>query len=395
MRHKSPRRARRIFHGKAISFHTSKSRILSSSELAVFFSSERRHHLPSSLDPQLHSQTPFVIIAGSQRSQFLELTHCLFVFKQVAMARKLRIQYDRAICHVMNRREDTRNVKFKQFSGGVSPLAADHWSLLATQWPLLRPPLRPGPEDIDFTLSRVLKWQHENHRAAPSLMVLGVTPELCRLPLHGNSRLVAVDKSPHMIQAHWRPLNPKHQKVICADWRHLPLKPASLDWVLADCALTALAFPSGYLELLSRLRKALRPGGGCLFRCLVQSEKREDLAAVFAAPAARPLNNFHAFKLRLLMALQQDTALGVALGDAHDALSRAWKDPRSLARHFGFPLAETQTILAYRNVNTRYSFPTLSEHRKVFSQAGFEVAEIKFPSYELGERCPGFRLKLS
>ena len=44
------------------------------------------------------------------------------------------------------------------------------------------------------------------------------------------------------------------------------------------------------------------------------------------------------------------------------------------------------TIHNYREVATRYSFPTLAEARALAGD--FEIVATHVPAYELGERCP-------
>lgn len=224
------------------------------------------------------------------------------------------------------------------------------------------------------------------------VLVLGTTPELCRLGVELGSRIIAVDSSADMCRALWLGDARATDTTICADRRQIPLPAKSVDFVLADGSLSMLPFPGGYASLLSELRRLLRPGGGCSFRCFVKPDPNETVDQVFEALLRGEMGNFHVLKWRMAMALQPDAEAGVAVGSVWQEFSRMWKDPSLLADRFQWPLAEVRTIEVYRNVDTRYTFPTLAQYHETFVTRDFHVVETVTPSYELGERCPSFVL---
>jgi hypothetical protein len=98
------------------------------------------------------------------------------------------------------------------------------------------------------------------------------------------------------------------------------------------------------------------------------------------------------FKWRLAMALHGGLEEGVRLADIWDAWHAAVPRPDELARRLGWPLPEILTMDDFRNVQARYTFPTLAEVR-AFAAARFEERGCHFPEYELGERCPTLVLR--
>jgi SAM-dependent methyltransferase len=266
--------------------------------------------------------------------------------------------------------------------------ALEHWKRRAHQWSLVRPPLRPSEEDIIITRTEVEEWLRNTRRTDPTVLVLGVTHELCSLPVHGGGRLIAVDKSADMIRALWPPNMGARREVICADWRGIPLENATIDLVLADGSFSTLPFPSGYFEVCAELRRLLRPRGQCVIRCFAQSEKRETVEEVFGDLSRGLIGNFHVFKWRLAMALQPDAEAGVAVGWIWSALRATWPELDLLAKRFGWPEAEVRGIESYRDGETRYTFPLLAQYLRLFPAAGFSVVRVATPSYELGQCCP-------
>jgi SAM-dependent methyltransferase len=215
-----------------------------------------------------------------------------------------------------------------------------------------------------------------------------VTPELCRSQLGADGRVIAVDNSFDMIRAIWPGRIRTGDEAVCADWRRMPFDASSVDLALADGTFSILPFPEGYAVLCDELRRLFRPGGRCVVRCFAQVEERETLDGVFADLDRGRIGNFHVFKWRLVMALQQSAEAGVSVGSVWSALDDAWPDLDRLAEQTRWPVEEVRTIEAYRGVETRYTFPTLEEYRRVFASAGWRVVDVAIPSYELGERCP-------
>jgi SAM-dependent methyltransferase len=265
--------------------------------------------------------------------------------------------------------------------------AASPWERHARQWSLIGPPLRPAPEDVAIATAALRAWR-DARGADPTLLLMGVTPELCALPTGERSRVIAVDRSIDMIRAVWPGRLRPRDEVLCGDWRRLPLRSASVDIVLADGCLTNLPFPSGYKDICSEVRRVLRADGRWIARAFVQPGRPEAPEDVLADAAYGRAGGYHAWKWRLAMALQPDANAGVRVAEVWDTFHRAHPDVGELARRCAWPVEVVRTIDAYRGVETHYSFPTLTALQEHFLSAGFAPREVTVPSYELGERCP-------
>ena len=267
------------------------------------------------------------------------------------------------------------------------------WKVHARQWSSVGQPLRPGLDDIHFVQTAVSDWLENSRQHSPTVLVMGVTPELCSLPLDSDSRFIALDKSFSMIENLWRPRPDTQDTAICGDWRSMPLSRLSVDLALGDGSLSNLRYPDEYETAFRELRRVLRPTGRCLLRCFMQLDERETIQNVIADLNAGLIGSFHALKWRLVMALQPSLEEGVAVDAVWQLVNERWPDLNRLAQALGCPLEQVSTIRAYQNVPTRYTFPTFSQYCDFFAASRFSVVEIATHRYELGERCPTFVLE--
>jgi SAM-dependent methyltransferase len=266
------------------------------------------------------------------------------------------------------------------------------WQKHALQWSRVGPPLRPAAEDVTVACEALDGWRAATGRDDPTVLLLGVTPELCALPTGPRSRVIAVDRSVDMIRSVWPGRLQPRDGALCGDWLRLPIAGKSVDLVLSDGCLSTLPYPRGYADVCAELLRVLRGGGRCVARCFVLPEEPERVEDVLADLSAGRTGGFHAFKWRLVMALQPDAESGVVLADVWDAFHEAEADLASLAGRCGWPLEAVRTIEAYRGVEARYSFPALGQLRDLFLDANFSVADVLWPGYELGDRCPSLVL---
>lgn len=216
--------------------------------------------------------------------------------------------------------------------------------------------------------------------------MLGATPELAGLPWPHGSTVVAVDRSPAMIQRIWPGYPESGQGGICGDWSRLPLPAHSCDLVLGDAPFTQLVYPAGYRKVARAVRDVLTLDGIATIRFFVKPEIAESPAQVLADLWAGRIGNFHAFKIRLSMAVQRNVREGIAL----ETIWSYWADavnPRELADCLGWSPSVIATMDNYRGLAVRYTFPTLAELREVL-QNDLRESICHIPDYELGERCP-------
>ncbi|CAN5873882.1 class I SAM-dependent methyltransferase [soil metagenome] len=262
------------------------------------------------------------------------------------------------------------------------------WRTHALQWSRVGPPLRPSPEDVAVAGAAIDGWRGATGRDDPTLLLLGVTPELCALPTGPQSRMLAVDRSLDMIRGVWPGRLRPADAAMRADWLRLPIGAGSVDIALSDGCLSTLPFPGGYAEACAELLRVLRGGGRVIARCFVLPDTPERVDDVLADLRAARCGGFHAFKWRLVMALQPDPEIGVRLADVWDALHAQEGDLASMAERCGWRVEEVRTIEAYRGVQAQYSFPALADLRALFTEAGLAVLDVARPAYELGDRCP-------
>ncbi|NTV97004.1 MAG: class I SAM-dependent methyltransferase, partial [Thiobacillus sp.] len=97
--------------------------------------------------------------------------------------------------------------------------------------------MRPVPEDLAFIETVLSDWCGQAGGRAPRGLILGVTPELYRLPWPDRSLVRAADRTPEMIEYVWPGAA---EAVLHSDWRELDVADASFDIVLCDGGLHLL-----------------------------------------------------------------------------------------------------------------------------------------------------------
>lgn len=258
----------------------------------------------------------------------------------------------------------------------------DHWPDMSRVWKQIGPPLRPSQQDLDFVAEEIHSWTQE--QGVPRALILGVTPELYRLPWPEETKLMAVDHTQEMIDTLWP--GPK-ESAICADWPGMPVESNSRDIVLCDGGLHLVDYPDGQYQLIKTLQRVIRPGGLCIFRLFAPPRNRETVQRVLKDLFNSKVPDLNILKLRLGMALQKNNTEGVALKMVWETLHQVAPDFERLAKEIDWPLEHLLAINAYRNSSSRYYFLTTDEVKDLFDE-GFTLENVHVPGYKLGERCP-------
>lgn len=206
------------------------------------------------------------------------------------------------------------------------------------------------------------------------------------------SSLIAVEKSIEMAQTVWPGDVPGARCVVNANWLALPCADESCHFVAGDGSINCVDYPDGFRMFACSVAQVLRKNGTAVLRCYVSPDEKESPDAVFAQALKGTIGSFHAFKLRLLMALQESARSGVGVKDAFRAWMERHLDPGELPSTPGWAQSAVASIALYREVATRYTFPALAELRDALAP-WFEEVSITRHGYELAERCPMLTLR--
>jgi SAM-dependent methyltransferase len=272
----------------------------------------------------------------------------------------------------------------------VDSRRASVWGRHAGQWSRLGSPLRPSAEDINGYQRVVRRWAQDYGR--PRIALWGVTPEIVEMPLPDGAQIVAIDNNWAMLDLFPPAARRPGAGGICADWRRLPLAAGSRDIVLGDGCFAMVNFPDGFRQLARVLCRVLAPAGVSAFRFYLRPEPAESINDLVADLRAGLVGNFHAFKLRAAMALQETPEQGIAVGRVFEWWAQSRIEPAELTAQYGWHPETIATIEAYRDREDVYTFPTLAELRWALGDLLVEV-DCRFPGYELGARCPLIELR--
>lgn len=261
----------------------------------------------------------------------------------------------------------------------------DVWKRAAQQWQHVGAPQRPTDEDgrLMLALAAPLLAAHR----VPGVVVMGVTAEIVQLHWPAGTRLLALDLSADMIASVWRPHPHIDSRVVRARWQSMPVKNGSIDLVVGDGSLNSLSSVDDFRAVLLEVARVLRPRGALVLRCFVRPDRQERLDEVAAAAFAGSIGSFSALKWRIAMALDGGSSFSVAVADIRAAFNRFFPDRDRLSRTTGWARQPLDTIDNFKDVATRYSFPTLGAIRAV-STPDFELADLRRGHYELADRCP-------
>lgn len=264
------------------------------------------------------------------------------------------------------------------------------WEKHSRQWDKVGPPLKPSREDGELILSG-LREVFNQQPGECKVAILGVTPELVRLPWPSAVVLNAYDHSEQMIASVWSPHPNVPSIATQARWQHLPVDDATYHAAAGDGSLNVLPGLNDYKEVLKELHRVMLPNSIAVIRCFLRPDIAESLEEVRDGVLSGRVGSFHAFKWRLAMSLVDGLGASVAVSDIHTAFEALFPSRALLAEITGWPEEQIDTIDAYRGLATRYSFPTLQEMR-THCAPYFAVRDINYSTYELAERCPTLTL---
>jgi hypothetical protein len=265
--------------------------------------------------------------------------------------------------------------------------AQSYWDDFAQSFASLGSPLRPSRQDTQFMQRAITDWAALRPGECLNALILGVTPEIAEMRWPERSSLMAVDKSLPMVRSVWPGNVPGKRRAVCGNWLLLPRGKSSCHIAAGDGSFNCLAYPHEFRAMAASVSEVLVDGGILILRCYLQKVAPESPEQVYADLNRGAIGSFHAFKLRLLMALQNNPQEGIAVRDAYHSWTARHLDLGSLPAAEGWQKPAIETIEYYKNSSTVYAFPTLAAMRAVVGEFLEEVS-LSTPSYELGDRCP-------
>lgn len=260
------------------------------------------------------------------------------------------------------------------------------WEKHAKQWDQIGSPLRPSDADIHNHNLWINEYTR-SHEKPLTVLLLGVTPELVNLPWPKNTTLLAVDMNLSMIDF-ILPKQTPHLKpiAIAGNWLQLPFANSSVDIVIGDGCYSTLA-ERNYEKMTREIRRVLATTGILAMRFFTRPETTESVESIHHDFLSGEINNFHALKWRLAMALHGSLKQGVCLQEIWDIWNEKFQPHHEQMETLQWSEQVTNTIDNYKNSDAFYTFPTLLEIRSILQQQ-FNELDIYIPNYTLGERCP-------
>ena len=263
-----------------------------------------------------------------------------------------------------------------------------HWNRVSNYWAFLGPPLKPGPEDIEVMLSAAARHRASMDGHAYRVVLWGVTPEIAAMAWPGGTELLAIDHAEKMIESVWPGDKPGFRRAVCGKWSETArISGGSCDLIIGDGSLGCVRYPTEFCELTRAAKESLRKGGLLILRLHAGPEIKEEPAAVVEDLLNLQIDNFHIFKFRFAMALQESPEEGVELHEIWKKWTTLDIDERELAAKTGWDLRVIRTIELYRDREDRYAFPSLNQHLGIFRDH-FSLLDIHVPDYEMGSRRP-------
>ncbi|NES17535.1 MAG: class I SAM-dependent methyltransferase [Symploca sp. SIO3E6] len=265
--------------------------------------------------------------------------------------------------------------------------SGNYWQSIAKLWDLIGSPSRPCDQDLAFIKEQSFPYLESLSPNISQAVMLGVTKEIALLSWPYNVSLLAIDRSPEMIDLVWPKTEVPKGKAILGDWKNLPCPDNSCDLVVGDCCFTLLDYPQSYQTVLQEVSRILKPQGLFIMRFFLRPDLSEDIETIFDELKAKAIGNIFVFRWRLAMALQNSPEEGLPVHKIWQRWQQEVSNPDQLMEHLGWPTELLATITNYQNSSAVFTFPTLSEVRQIFLSY-FDEVSCHFPSYELGERCP-------
>lgn len=268
----------------------------------------------------------------------------------------------------------------------VYPPMRQTWAGIAAAYGTYTSPLRPAREDLEIVERAAGHWSRGHPNSAMRALLLGATPGIATLRWPTGATLLAVDSSLPVIQAIW-PGNVRSRRLAaCGSWLAMPIRSRSCDFVTGDGSFNALRYPEDWHTAAAAMHDVLRDGGMLVTRCYVRLDQPETPDDVIRELLGRGIRDINHFKFRLFVAMQRSVEAGAAVRDTYCFLRDHVSDD-VLREMPGWSRAAVDGFSFWRDADTVYTFPTVSEINRVFTHyLRYRAACV--PTYALGTSCP-------
>jgi len=249
------------------------------------------------------------------------------------------------------------------------------WNILHRQWPRFQPPLAPHP-DVAARVGAAIAGHDGN------VLLLGVTPLFCGL----GKNLTALDLSADMI-AHVWPGDTPQRRAVQGSWLAMPPE-RGFTAVIGDGSLNVMP-GHDHSRLMAKLERVLLPGARLAIRVYVRPDTCESVAALRAQTLAGQVGGFHAFKMRLAMAIAAEQGdMDMPVERIHRIFEREFPDRAALGRAAGWSADDIGEIDAYAGAASVYSFPLRDEISALLPGNFKNMRLLPSGRYPVAERCP-------
>ena len=263
----------------------------------------------------------------------------------------------------------------------------ERWAALALAWPAIRPPMRPGRDDVAVLEALIADCGCAAGVSSPRALLLGVTPEIAAMRWPAGTGVLALDFSEAMIRKVWRVPERVPAVVVRGDWTAMPLRDSVFDVVAGDGNLTSLSYPGEYAAFAEETRRVLRRTGALVLRLFARPERPDPLDTVFADLRAGRIREPALLPWRIAMALHGTLAEGVRAGAVWEAWCERVPRPAELFAALGWPPQAVRLLDWTRGEEYVMRFPTEGEVEDLLVR-GFEKTARRAPGYESGELYP-------
>ena len=256
-------------------------------------------------------------------------------------------------------------------------MSIDHRQDYYRAWSQMTPPLQPHP-----TVVRAIKEQIKD--LSGRTLLLGVTPQLADVAPY----LVAIDRNFSMVQHVW-PGNTASSWAMVGDWRNANFISGVFSACIGDGSLCGHRYPRGIETVIRQLERVLTADGRFVCRLYLAPDKTETVDEVRDAAMAGAIENFHACKFRLAMALVNGRSTPeIEVDSILTEFNALFGDRDELVRVTGWSRAQIDTIDHYRNSSVIFCFPTRDQILSLTAKVLARPRLIPVGGYPMAERCP-------